>query len=477
MKKADRLLKILLKRAEAENQKILKIQQIINSLLKHQEVLATDRSRQIGYLAPRGVGKTWGIMAKALIEAISGGSIAYVAKTLQSAKESGWPTLLQLVKEHNVYCDRINNSELRVIIGEGQIKCFGADNKYLKDNIRGSRWSLIIVDEAGHYYSDLARLVREVLIPATFARRGSLVLSGTPTYVPSGLFHNITTQPNKAWSIHKIHDPFCNPDSKQDVLDQIELWKKEFGPKWSSIPFIRRELYGEWTNDLDKLVYKYSYNKNTYIKTPKLNKIKYLAGLDFSFTGSTGWVETISSENTKCIFVEKALNYKNIGLDQVDKLGPILNDWNKRTNGADIIYDHAQQFIADKLLEIYPNLSLIPAKKTNKYQHIELFNADLQTSRILLKNNNCGDLINEYNLGDWKTNRDGTEIFGEPKQNPLKKWDTSDALLYVWRETRHREYEKKDKPPKYGSEEWFKKQEQDILNNLKYGSITQQYYD
>ena len=151
-----------------------------------------DRSRQIAMLTVRSAGKTWGLLCRALTVALAGGDVAFISKTHQSVEDIAWDTLLRICREFEIDMDT-NAAKLRArIANRGRICFFGADNKKFRDNIRGTRWSLIIVDEAGHFYSDLEVLVREILIPCTFARKGTIVLTGTPYYIAKGMFFDLT---------------------------------------------------------------------------------------------------------------------------------------------------------------------------------------------------------------------------------------------------------------------------------------------
>lgn len=416
-----------------------------------------DTSKQIVALHVRGGGKTWALLSRALAAAMDGHDVAYIAKTYQSVEDIAWDTLKRLCRSLGIEIVTNENKLRARVSGRGRICFFGADNRKFKDSLRGSRWNLIIVDEAGHFYSDLNSLVRDVLIGCTFGRDGTIILTGTPYYISKGLFFELT-KPNgdtRGWSKHECHDPFYNPYSRKDVEHSMLLLEKEYGSGWDQLPFVRRELYAEWTYDNSALVYKYDQRKNTFKNYRPHVGDRHVLGLDFSFTGRTGMVETVSNpDRHRALFVLRTVSLDGVGLDQIDRLGPHLKEFHSRT-GGDIVFDHSQTFIQEALSQAFPELSFIPAQKTEKYTHIELFNADLKSSRILVCPEANEDLLWEWSKGTWKRNPDGSTPTGRPKQNPKDKWDASDALLYAWRWSRVRDHEGQPlKGPKEGTREW-----------------------
>jgi len=439
-----------------------------------------DKSKQIVALHVRGGGKTWALLSRALACALDGGDVAYIAKTYQSVEDIAWDTLKRICRGHGIEV-LTNENKLRArVSGRGRICFFGADNRKFKDQLRGSRWNLIIVDEAAHFYSDLSVLVRDVLVGCTFGRSGTIILTGTPFYIAKGMFFELTKPgaPTHGWSRHECHDPFYNPYSREDVERSMQLLRDEYGPGWDKMPFVRREMFAEWTHDTTALVYKYDQRRNSFkVYKPQIGDT-HILGLDFSFTGNTALVEVVvNPDKHRAMFVLNTISMEGVGLDQIDRLGPYLRDFHSRTGGGDIVFDYSQTFIQEALSATYPELNFIRAQKTEKYTHIELFNADLQSSRILIRPETNEKLLNEWAHGTWKRNPDGSTPVGMPKQNPKDKWDCSDACLYAWRWARVRDYEgKEQKPPAEGSREWFEMMDAKMRRAARRAVLQGDYY-
>jgi len=418
-----------------------------------------ETSRQVAVLQPRGTGKTWGLLTRAIKVALGGGEAAYIAKTKRNVRDICWLTLKRMCKEHGIDA-RFQETSLICYIGSGRICFYGADSEQFRDNLRGTRWNLVVVDEAAHFHSDIDTLVQQILIPTTHARKGVIILCGTPHYIPDGLFYNVTSGlKSGGWSVHVCNDPLYSPYSREDVAETIQSLQEQYGEDYKQLPLYLREYEARWVVDSGSTVYRFDPTKNVYKDfTPRPGDMHVL-GLDFSFSGNTGLARLVYNQDRyKSMFVLWSRTLEGVGLDQVDVVGPHLVRFHDETDGnGDIVYDYSQSFIADKLSEYFPQLNLVQARKAEKWQAIELFNADLRASRILVQREANKDLIHEWQHGDRKKNPDGTTPIGKPQQNPRRKWDVSDACLYAWRFARHREFAgAAPKGPKPGSAEYEK---------------------
>jgi hypothetical protein len=102
-------------------------------------------------------------------------------------------------------------------------------------------------------------------------------------------------------------------------------------------------------------------------------------------------------------------------------------------------------------------LPIEPAKKSgDKIGLIKMMNADL--ARGLIKVKRDSELTQEWDKLQFN-------IAGTHED---KRFDNhlSDAALYAWMESRHFLYEEKTKAPKFGTEAYYKKLEDDIEDRL-----------
>ena len=116
-------------------------------------------------------------------------------------------------------------------------------------------------------------------------------------------------------------------------------------------------------------------------------------------------------------------------------------------------------------LRLRHHLNLEPADKSQKWSFIKLMNDDFRKGKIKIDAKNCPFLADE-----WATLLKSED--GEEKIKEDKRFDNhlADAALYAWREAYHFTYKEKNKPPEAGSNEWLKKQaeemEQALINQM-----------
>jgi len=100
------------------------------------------------------------------------------------------------------------------------------------------------------------------------------------------------------------------------------------------------------------------------------------------------------------------------------------------------------------------NIPVNPAEKVEKMSNIELLNGDFRSGRFYVSDE-CKDLIHQMSI--LTKNSKGT---GEDQALPN---DRCDSMLYAWRHCYHFLHQESEAAPNYGSDEWFKREEERML--------------
>jgi hypothetical protein len=103
------------------------------------------------------------------------------------------------------------------------------------------------------------------------------------------------------------------------------------------------------------------------------------------------------------------------------------------------------------------SLSITPAEKSKKYDHIELLNSDFKKGKFLIVDNpetRC--LVDELELLEW-------DPMERQKGKYIERSDcenhAADAMLYVWRESLGYLHTPESEAIKFNSPEWFRAEE------------------
>lgn len=420
-----------------------------------QRDLFLDKSKLAAAIAPRGVGKTWGLSALAFYTAYTGGHVIFVGKTMQSILASALECMERFSATIGVPMKKLKTED-HATIGSGIVRFAGADHPKFKDNLRGSRWNLIVVDELGHWYSDAYRLMNEVLVPMTLARKGVIRATGTPTYVPEGLFYDLTREDGRSidgWSVHRCNDPLYSPHSRDEVRQLLEMYERQYGPDWARMPFIQREVFGRWVSDIDKLAFKFDPRRNTYKRLPGLPGDESAIGIGWGYQDRTGLAEVVWNESRhKAAFIKwaKVVDY---GISDLERLSV---DLGKLGRGKRIVYHEDYARIAGRLSDIDSSLRLVPTQKVDDLQEVGLFNTDLRGSKVLARRDTCERLIWEFERIDYLTASDGSDLSGKPKPNPDRESECTQAVMCAWHYSGHRRHRKQSHAPKPGTPEFYR---------------------
>ena len=105
-------------------------------------------------------------------------------------------------------------------------------------------------------------------------------------------------------------------------------------------------------------------------------------------------------------------------------------------------------------------VALFPAEKTQKAEFIQLLNDDLRSGRVLVNPIEI-NFIEEITALQWDEEKEGRFI-----EDPRFANHRTDAFLYAWRESLHYQSKTPESIPPAGSQAWFKREEDRMLQEV-----------
>lgn len=483
---------------------------IFNSLAHVQQQMILDDNPWVSALCPRRVGKSFMASSAALItgEANPGSMVLIISLTLKALKRNFWhgsrSGIPFLDRKHSLGLE-FNSTELRWQHQNGSVGyLLGAEDRQAIEYIRGMEADLYIIDECKSFPpAILDELITDVLAPQRISRKGRIMMIGTPGSIFAGPFWQATCtdavneeeghkdegkpwlvpygkddpwgRPRKfLWSFHhwSLRDNEHMPHQWQEALDLKELkgWSDDH-PTW------QREYLGRWIPAAEGLVYNYMDQKRKaeHSVTWRPNRTDtnptglpeegapwhLVMGLDVGFHDPTAitvaaWSETLGE--LRHVYDEK---HPHLLIDQVVDLvqNTIERFGRPEVIAVDTGGSMAKSF-AETLIQRY-GLPVVPAKKQEKNDYIEMMNSDFTLGRIRIIPGT--DLEDQLCSVQWDLAKGAkgelahkNKLF-EDKACPN---DVTDSFLYLWRECYHHFAKAKPKEAAIpGTYEWWVERE------------------
>ncbi len=380
----------------------------------------------------------------------------YFTLTRKNAKRIAWSTMLELNRKHSLGYEP-NESELILKRGgRGLVYLTGIDNRGEIDKIRGTGWGRAAGDEAQTLPQYMKDLAEDVLMPSFMDHGGKLRFTGTPGAVPSGFFHHIAHSDD--WSHHSWtvwDNPHIEDERKQLMLEKT---MKVRGVNINH-PSIRREFFGEWTLDLDALVFKFDAGKNTYTLLPHEPEAwRHVVGVDLGWDDSDAIAVLAFHHNQPCAYLRDEMVMPKQTITQLSERLKAVVDLYKPLA---IVVDTGG--LGKKIAEEVSSRTLLPlqpAEKTRKFEFIELVNDALRSGRLFVKAGS--QFASDAMRLEWDKEKSIGErlVISERFHS-----DICDAVLYAFRESLHWLHKEKVKEPERGSIEWLRAMERKMFQN------------
>jgi hypothetical protein len=390
-----------------------------------------------------------------------GVNILYVGLTRAEAKFIIWKDVFSVI---NRACDIRaipNLTELTWTFPNGsviQVTGIDADEEEMNKKL-GQKYRLVLVDEASLYSIDLRRFCYDIIGPATADQDGSILLSGTSSNLPRGLFYDVTTGKEPGWSLH-AWTAFDNPHMAVKWQAHIDRIAKE-RPLYLETNQYRQWYLNEWVVDEEKLVYRFNPDRNVYsdlspeLAVNSVNGWTYILGVDLGWEDDNAFVLTGWHDLDPALYVLKTFNKPKMTFDQVaEKINEFIAD--PAFPIYKVVIDNANKQGVETMRDRY-DIPFEGADKAGKVEFIEMINADLIQRRIKI-HRECKSLQDEMCTLVWIT--DGDKIRVPKKENPSLSNHLCDALLYAWRNGYHFLYTPAKIKPLPGTPEYVREQDE-----------------
>ena len=398
----------------------------------------------------RRAGKTKGIIGDAinLCLAERDARVLYITLTRENCIEIIWPDLMATIEEFQIPV-KINQQRLSIkFLDTGStFSCAGAKDKREIGKFRGRKLRRIYIDEAQNFPGYIQDMIEADLMPTLRDLRGEMFVTGTPGPLKRGFFYTIAT--NGRWDSHNWtawdNPHMHNPAEGKDYDRTLEEEREVRGINVSDPTYIR-ETYGQWTEDLNSLVFKFKPEANTVNEIPK--NLTYIFGIDLGYNDADAIaVLGYSYETNKVYLVEEVVERKQ-GITELVNQIEVLK---LKYEPVRMVMDAGG--LGKKIQEEIKRRHAIPveaADKNRKFEFIELLNDDLRTGKFLAKPKSLFE--EDCYLVQWDRDvEDPTKI----KISKAYHSDICDAVLYGWRECNHYFKQDRAEAPKQGTDAYM----------------------
>ena len=427
-----------------------------------QRAFVLDGRKTVAAVCSRRAGKSHGKARRLLraAERVPGGMSLYIAQTKNNARMIVGRAIEELNRRHalGLTLKEVDQRLMAVHPNGHHIWLAGARHREAFEDFRGYAFAEVQVDEAQFHGAYLQEVCEEIIEPALGDHDGALVLSGTPSPLPVGYFHAITTgldrdqddKPIPKWPTHHW-------TVSENVFfrgGQGAEWREEIRRRrgWElTHPRYVREYLGEWVHDSDSLVYPYDHARNAWagqsgeqLALPE-GSFVHVIGVDLGSSASaptTAFSVVAHRRGFPEIFVIES--YKRAGMTPA-RIAAELELLRQRYPGARIVIDEGGLGggYAAEFRERY-GIGVEAAEKRSKFAFIEMLRGDILAGTLKVLVRGCGQLLDEWALVQWTERRDDID--------PRFEDHCADATLYAWRACRAW-YRPEEEPPSPGSPE------------------------
>lgn len=421
----------------------------LGDLHPKQRAFVCDTARRKIALCSRRAGKSHGILAWLIDGALDdpGGLSVYIARSKGDARRILQPAIDLFTNRYPELGLKLReiDGQLLLVVGltRHSIWLAGCKDQSEIGKFRGSKYKRAAIDEAQEYGAWLRELVRDSIEPALIDKGGHLLLAGTPSPIPAGLFYEHSTGdgapqwPTHHWTI------FDNPHIP-DAASEVQLFCETYALNTESATY-RREYLGQWVRDEGSLVYPYSAALNAieHEHVPTLSG--HILSIDFGFVDATAFTVLGTVRGMPEVYVLRSWSMRGLIPSAVAahterlrvEFGP----------GLQIIGDEGGlgKGYAEEMRQRY-GIGIIAAEKTKKRAFQEIVAGELRSGTVKIVARACPQLLDEMCLLQWGP--------GRVAEDPRFENHCCDSLLYGVRAARTW-YTPEIEPPKPGSPDWY----------------------
>lgn len=323
--------------------------------------------------------------------------MVYIALTRLSAKRILWKALKEIAMQNGIKNElKFNNTELTVEFPNGsQIFLTGAQDENDIEVLRGSKYSLVVVDECASFKSHFATMVEEVIEPALVDLDGVLALIGTPGAACTGYFYDACTSSESPWAKH--HWTILDNPHIPNAMPWLQRRMMQHG--WtSSHPVYQREWLGRWVKSQDSLVYQFNRALNV-VDVVDPAGMTFVLGIDLGWDDQTAFCVIGFTDKSPNVYVFETYAKSKM---LVDDIAAKIKALQKQYNGfRKIVADTGGlgKSICEEIKARH-GLHIYAAEKAGKLAFIDVVNSDFVSGKIKIPKTEY-NLIEEMELLQW----------------------------------------------------------------------------
>lgn len=378
---------------------------ISKSLFTWQKDLLIDNAKKITLLAGRRSGKSYGEAAKAVAHCIDGyddingfrkpRKVAIIGLTCEKCADVFWQNVLHYCDESGMKYKPDNSKHSITFENGATIDLFGNSSKAEREKIRGTEFSLIIIDEA-QSQNGLEYLLTDILEPIIVGRDSTIILSGTGSLTGYGKWADVTTgelcQHYKHYSATMADNPTI-PDKEtalQRVLDEHN-WTTD------NITF-QREYLGKNVIDTSRMVFP---TIHYYKEIPEdFIAVGCFVGLDYGFSDYNAFAPIVWDQKGR-IFLVGEKKFNKASVTEIVNAAKEVDDFINKTFKvkATFVADNSDQSISR---EIYNRgIKIQNAYKVDLQMQINRLQEVLTNGTLSIVENSFADKEAKQTVWKW----------------------------------------------------------------------------
>jgi hypothetical protein len=345
--------------------------------------------------------------------------IMYVHKTLKLARPQYFNELCAIIEEYALPLDyTVADMVVTHARGLGGIHIRSAETQADVNNLIGFKLTLAMIDESGQYGPKMESAVMSKIGPSLRDKEGTLILTGTPSDMPEGLFYEAASGIDNTfvpfhWDMRD--NPYMPPSAK----DYNAIIKEEGFSGWDDPRFIR-EYLGKFAVSMERQVFHFDPKINIYQRAD-LEGYEFLIGADFGVADASAVVVLAFKRDTYKLYAVESWSQAKATVDDVAAVIQVYMD-----------RYHTRKVVGDKggLGKAYTNeiwqrhqIYIDTAEKRDKREFIGVLNSWLKSGNLVIRHESS--LAKEIPYVLWNASR--TAVDNNAKD------DNCHALLYAFR--------------------------------------------
>lgn len=376
---------------------------ISKQLFSWQKDLIIDLSKRITLLCGRRAGKSYGLSGMAVNHCRTGSDtinnykkprrVAIIGLTKEKCADVFWLPIINFANSTKMKYKE-DSSKYQITFENGAtINLFGNNSKAEREKIRGTEYSLIIIDEAQSQHS-LEYLVTDILEPIIVGRDSQIVLSGTGSLTGYGKWADVTTGDEASSWKHYTATMEQNPTipNHEDALRRV---LEEKGWTVDNITY-QREYLAKNVIDTTRIVF---HTIHYYEDVPEdFIATGAIVGVDYGFSDYNAFAAVVYNNERFYLVDERKFNKASV--TDIVNVAREINDFILKNYKVEPIFvaDNSDQSISR---EIYnQGIKIYNAYKTDTQMQISRLKEWLENATILVKKNGFTD--NESKQTVWK---------------------------------------------------------------------------